>query len=229
MNAITHQPTKELNQGVRIDADGVYLLADLHMPEESTALVVFAQNGSCRNHPRNRHIAQIIRDMGLGTLLCDLLTEEELGEDEENARYRDDAALLAQRLIAVTKWAGTEPMAKNLPIGYFGASAGGAAALIAAAKMAHKVGAVVARGGCLDLASQSIPHVLCPTLLIAGEHDADGIAHIRKVFPHLKGMKELHVVPGASHLFDEPGTMMHMADMSAEWLHRHLGKVSYCP
>ncbi len=229
MNASPHPPTRELNQGVRIDADGVYLLADLHLPEESSALVVFAHNGRCRNHPRNRHIAQVIRDMGLGTLLCDLLTEEELGDDDETAKYQDDAALLAKRLIAVTHWASMEPTSKDLQIGYFGASAGGAAALIAAAKMGHKVGAVVARGGCLDLATQSIPHVLCPTLLIVGEHDTDGIVHTHKILPYLMGKKELHIVPGASHLFDEPGTMIHMADRSAEWLHRHLSNAICYP
>ena len=228
MSANLHQPAGELNQGVRICADGVFLLADLQVPEESSALVLFAHNGRCRNHPRNRHIAQVIRDMGLGTLLCDLLTEEELGEDDETAKYRNDAELLAKRLIAVTKWADSNPAAQNLQIGYFGASAGGAAALIAAAKLHHKVGAVVARGGCLDLASQSVPHVMCPTLLIVGENDLDGIELTRKVLPQLKGKKELRVIPGASHLFDEPGTMVTMASMGAEWLHRHLGNFICC-
>ena len=228
MSANLHQPAGELNQGVRIDADGIFLLADLQVPEESSALVLFAHNGRCRNHPRNRHIAQVIRDMGLGTLLCDLLTEEELGEDDETGKYQNDAELLAKRLMAVTKWAGTDPAAKNLQIGYFGASAGGAAALIAAAKMRHQVGAVVARGGCLDLATQSAPHVICPTLLIVGENDIEGLELTRKVLPQLKGKKELRVVPGASHLFDEPGTMLTMAGMSAQWLHHHLGKLIYC-
>ncbi|MEI8037827.1 MAG: prolyl oligopeptidase family serine peptidase [Verrucomicrobiota bacterium] len=228
MSANLHQPAGELNQGVRIYADGVYLLADLQVPEESSALVLFAHNGRCRNHPRNRHIAQVIRDMGLGTLLCDLLTEEELGEDDETAKYRNDAELLAKRLIAVTQWAANDPAAKDLQIGYFGASAGGAAALIAAAKMRQQVGAVVARGGCLDLATQSMSHVLCPTLLIVGENDLEGIEITRKVLPQLKGKKELQVVPGASHLFDEPGTMVTMAGMGAEWLHRHLGKFICC-
>jgi dienelactone hydrolase len=227
MNAILQLPTGELNQGVRIAADGVYLMGDLQVPEEAPALVLFAHNGRCRNHPRNRHIARVIRDAGLGTLLCDLLTEEEMGEDDETAKYRDDAALLAKRLIAVTQWVTEEPVAKDLPIGYFGASAGGAAALIAAANMGPKVGAVVARGGCLDLATQVMPKVLCPTLLIVGENDSDGIELTRKALPHLKGKKELQVVPGASHLFDEPGTMASMADLSADWLHRHLRNLVY--
>jgi len=228
MNAIPLQPAGELNQGVRIAADGVHLLADLQVPEEALALVLFAHNGRCRNHPRNRHMARVIREMGLGTLLCDLLTEEEMSEDDENARYRDDVLLLTRRLIAVTQWVGHEPAAKDLPIGYFGANAGGSAALIAAARMGHKVGAVVARGGCLGLASHAAPQVLCPTLLIVGEHDTDGIELTRSVLRHLKGKKELQVIPGASHLFDEPGTMAHMADLSAAWLSRHLSKLVYC-
>ena len=228
MNSIPLQPAGELNQGVRIAADGVHLMADLQVPEESPALVIFAHNGRCRNHPRNRHMARVIRDMGLGTLLCDLLTEEEMSEDDENAKYRNDVLLLTRRLLAVTQWAGNEPAAKDLPIGYFGANAGGSAALVAAARMGHKVGAVVARGGCLGLTAHAAPLVRCPTLLIVGEHDTDGLELTRTVLSHLKGKKELQVIPGASHLFDEPGTMAHMADLSAEWLHRHLSKVPCC-
>ena len=222
------QPAGELNQGVRISADGVYLLADLQVPEEAPALVIFAHNGRCRNHPRNGHIARVIRNMGLGTLLCDLLTEEEMSDDDETARYREDANLLAKRLIAVTKWAGNEPVTKNLLIGYYGASAGGSAALIAAARMGNKVGAVVARSGCPCLMAQTAPFVTCPTLLIVGENDAGGLELSRRALPLLKGKKELRIVPGASHLFDEPGTMVQMADLSADWLHHHLGNLVYC-
>ncbi len=228
MNANIHQLAGELNQGVRIAADDVFLLGDLQVPEEAPALVLFAHNGRCRNHPRNRHVAQVIREMGLGTLLCDLLTEDEMGEDDETAKYRDDATMLARRLIAVTHWVRQEPVAKELPIGYFGASAGGAAALIAAAKMGQQVSAVVARGGCLDLATKSASQVKCPTLLIVGENDSAGLELTHQVLPHLKGTKELQVVPGASRLFDEPGTLAQMANLSAVWLQRHLGNLICC-
>jgi dienelactone hydrolase len=215
--------TGEISKCVRISADDVFLLGDLQLPEESSAVIVFAHDcGRSQNNPRNRHVARLIREKGLGTLMCDLLTEDEEAEDEVNETYRHNADFLAKRLSAVTQWVIDAPDTQNLRIGYFGICAGGAAVLIAAAELADKVGAVVSRGGRLDLATQSVPHVTCPTLLIVGEHDTVGIELNREALPNLDCKKELHVVAGASHLFGEPGKLETMAQLSAEWFNRHL-------
>ena len=223
MNSIQSKATGEISKCVRIAAGGVFLLADLQVPEESTALVIFAHDGRCRNHLRCQHMARIFRERGLGTLLCDLLTDEEAGDDDATAKYRNDANILAKRLVAVTKWATAYPDIEDLRIGYFGSNSGGAAALIAAARIPDKVGAVVSRGGQMDLATQSLPEVTCPTLLIVGEDDAQGIEMNREALPHLGGEKQLLVVPGASHWFGEPGKLEAMARLSAGWLRGHLG------
>ena len=197
------------------------LLGDLQVPEQATSLVIFAFDyGRCANHPRPRHIARVMRDHGLGTLLCDLLTEDEEAEDEVTEKYRHDADFLSRRLIEVTKWVLSNPETENLRLTYFGASAGGAAALIAAAKMHKKVCAVVTRGCRADLAKKSLPHVLCPTLLIVGEDDPVDVELNREGLALLGGTKELQVIPGASHLFGEPGKLELMSRMSAEWLRR---------
>lgn len=218
----------EISKCVRICADEVFLLGDLQLPEESRAVVLFAHDcGRSQNNPRNRHVARMMREQGLGTLLCDLLTEDEEAEDEVTEKYRHDAVFLAKRLHAVTQWVTSEPDTKDLRIGYYGACAGGAAVLIAAARMRHKVGAVVSRGGRLDLAVKSVSRVTCPTLLIVGENDTVGIELNREALPHMGCEKELRVVPGASHLFGEPGKLETMARLSADWLCRHLADSSY--
>ncbi len=226
MNSIQSNPTGEISKCIRIAAGGVFLLADLQVPEESTALVIFADDSRCRNHPRIRHMARIFREQGLGTLLCDLLTDAEASDDDATAQYRDDANLLAQRLMAVTKWAAANRDTADLRIGYFGANAGGAAALIAAAEVGISLGAVVTRGGRMDLATPVLADVRCPTLLIVGENDPRGIAMNREALPHLGGEKQLLVVPGASHWFGEPGKLEAMAHPSAAWLRGHLGNPS---
>jgi putative phosphoribosyl transferase len=214
-------PEQEISKCVRIPADNVHLLGDLQVPEMATSLVIFAFDyGRCANHPRPRHIARVLRDHGLGTLLCDLLTEDEEAEDEVTEKYRHDADFLSRRLIAVTKWATSNPDTKKLRLTYFGASAGGAAALIAAAKLPKKVCAVVTRGCRADLAKKSLPHVLCPTLLIVGEDDTVDVELNREGLALLGGRKELQVIPGASHLFGEPGKLEIMSQMSAEWFRR---------
>ena len=214
---------KPVDKCVRVHADRVFLLGDLQIPAESHALIIFAYgSGRSRNNPRNLHIARVIREKGLATLLCDLMTEEEEIEDEATEKYRHDAAFLAKRLIAVTKWAMSETDTKGLRIGYFGGGAGGAAALIAAATLQHKIEAVVSRGGRMDLASKSLPRVKCPTLLIVGEDDTVGTELNREALPRLTCRKELKVVPGASHLFGEPGKLEAMSRLSAEWFSRHL-------
>ncbi len=214
-------PEQEISKCVRVPAGDVFLPGDLQVPEMATSLVIFAFDyGRCANHPRPRHIARVMRDHGLGTLLCDLLTEDEEAEDEVTEKYRHDADFLSRRLIEVTKWVISNPDTRSLRLAYFGASAGGAAALIAAAKMRKKVAAVVTRSCRADLAKKALPHVLCPTLLIVGEDDMVGVELNREGLERLGGRKELQVIPGASHLFGEPGKLDIMSQMSAEWL-RH--------
>jgi putative phosphoribosyl transferase len=214
-------PEQEISKCVRVPAGDVFLLGDLQIPEMATSLVIFAFDyGRSANHPRPRHIARVMRDHGLATLLCDLLTEDEEAEDEVTEKYRHDAEFLSRRLIEVTQWVLSHPDTKNLRLTYFGASAGGAAALIATAKMHKKVCAVVTRGCRVDLAKKSLPHVLCPTLLIVGEDDPVDVELNREGLALLAGRKELQVIPGASHLFGEPGKLELMSRMSAEWLRR---------
>ncbi len=223
-------PLEKINKYVRLPADDVFLMADLQVPEESTSLVIFAYDfGRSRNHPRALHVARIMRERGLSTLLCDLLTEDEEADDEVSQKYRYDADLLAKRLVAVTKWAATYPDTKHLRMAYFGASTGGGAALIAAAKMHNKVTAVVSRGGRLDLAVKSIPRVTCPTLLVVGENDPEGFGLCQEALAHLAGKTEVKIIPGASHLFGEPGKLEAMAQLSAEWLHQNLTELSEDP
>ncbi|MEY3894856.1 MAG: hypothetical protein RLZZ214_375 [Verrucomicrobiota bacterium] len=219
-------PLEKISKYVRVPSDGVFLLGDLQIPELAETLVVFAYDfGGIRNHPRARHVAGIMRDRGLGTLLCDLITEGEEAEDEVTEQYRHDAELLARRLVGVTEWVMTHPDTRHLKVVYFGACTGGGSVLIAAAKMRKKVHAVVSRGGRLDLATNAVSHVRCPTLLIVGGDDAVGVGLCRETLGRLGGEKEMVVVPGATHLFGEPGTLEEMARVSAEWIHKRVGSV----
>ena len=223
MNSIESKPSAEISKCVRIQADNVFLLGDLQIPEQSSSIVVFAYaGGRCQNNPRNRHVAQMIRQQGIGTLLCDFLTEDEEIEDEISEKYRHDAVLLANRLMAVTRWLAEEPDSKGLRMGFYGVCAGGAAALIAAAKLGDKVGAVVTRGGRIDLAVKSLPQVKCPVMLVVGEMDTVGLELNREALPHLKCPKHLEVVPGASHLFGEPGKLHELSKLTARWFRKHL-------
>jgi putative phosphoribosyl transferase len=224
MNAPTQLTAPwEINKCVRVPAGDVFLLGEMQIPEECRGLVIFAfGSGRSRNNPRARHTAQVMRLHGIGTLLCELLTEEEELEDEASENFRHDADLLARRLVEVTEWAATEPDARNLKLGYFGACAGGAAALIAAVRMKGKVRAVVSRGGRMDLAAKCLPRVKCPTLLIVGENDPLGMELNRAALGRLCCEKQLLQVPGASYLFGEPGKLGEMANLSAEWFFEHL-------
>ncbi len=224
MNVRNHPgPVKGINKCIRIPAGDVFLLGDLQIPEEAIGLVLFAHGSArSRNNPRNRHTARSLRSCGVGTLMCDLLTEEEEIEDEATEKYRHDANLLAKRLMEVTRWVAAEPDIKDFPMGYFGACAGGAAALIAAAKAKSKVAAVVARGGRMDLAVKVLPRVKCPTLLIVGGNDTVGLELNREALPRLTCPKQMVEVKGASHLFGEPGKLEEMAELSAGWFHKHL-------
>lgn len=227
MNSKSINPAKVINKCVRIHADDVFLLGDLQIPLDAQAVVIFAiGSGRARNNPRCLHSARILRNKCIGTLICDLLTEEEEGDDEATENYRHDAELLAKRLIAVTKWVESEPDIAGLRIGYFGACAGGAAALIASTRLKGEVGAVVSRSGRMDLATKVLPRVVCPTLLIVGENDTVGQELNREAMRHLVCEKELKVISGASHLFGEPCKLEEMAELSADWFRNHLGTAS---
>jgi dienelactone hydrolase len=222
----TQHLIKGINKCVRIRVGDLYLLGDLQIPEEAVALVIFAYgSGRSRNNPRNRHTAQIFRMHGIGTLICELLSEDEEIEDEATEKFRHDAGLLAKRLVEVTRWAASQSEIKQLPVGYFGVCAGGAAAVIAAGRASSKVGAVVSRGGRMDLAVKSLSHVKCPILLIVGEKDTVGMELNREARARLGCPKQLVEVAGASHLFGEPGKLEEMAELSAEWFRKHLGEL----
>ncbi len=209
---------------VHIGAGEVVLEGSLCVPEKATGLVVFAHgSGSSRLSPRNTFVAGKLRRSGLGTLLFDLLTADEERIDAVTAEMRFDIELLAARLIYTTDWLVKRPEAGNLKIGYFGASTGAAAALIAAAERPDVIGAVVSRGGRPDLAEEALPLVKAPTLLIVGGEDFQVIEMNREAMELIKGRKELAIVPGATHLFEEPGAMEKVADLAAAWFTRYLG------
>lgn len=222
MNTYPTKTIREINQYVRIPADNVHLLADLHVPEESSSLVIIVNNGSSRNNPRSRHSARILRETGIGTLVCDLLTDAESGEDELNPEEKHDAALLGKRLIAVTHWLQRNPDTEDLRIGYFGGCTGAAAAVIAAAALKDEIGAIVCRGGRLDLARGSLDGVTCPTLLIVGEDDPECLEINTAAYGRLGCEKSLKLIPGATHRFGEPGKLDDLCHLGAAWLKHHL-------
>ncbi len=208
---------------VRIPVGGVELEGNLALPRRARAIIVFAHgSGSGRHSPRNRHVASMFNDVNLATLLFDLLTPEEEAIDRRTAQLRFDVDLLADRLIGVSQWLAEEPQAQHLQLGYFGASTGAAAALMAAARCLHMVGAVVSRGGRPDLAGSLLRHVRAPTLLIVGGNDTPVIELNRDAFEQLRCEKMLAVIPGATHLFEEPGALDEVAELAREWFERHL-------
>jgi putative phosphoribosyl transferase len=209
-----------LEQLVHIPADHVSLEGMLELPEGAPGIVLFAHgSGSSRHSPRNNYVARILRDAGLGTLLIDLLTREE----DMDYETRFDIPLLTRRLLATTRWLQDDERTRSLAIGYFGASTGAAAALQAAAGMVGRIAAVVSRGGRPDLAgADSLSRVRCPTLLIVGGHDDVVIELNRQAYDVLACEKELVIVPGATHLFEEPGTLEQVAEHAAQWFSRHL-------
>lgn len=210
-------------ESVRIPAGGALLDGDLIIPEGSSGLVVFAHgSGSGRHSPRNRAVAAALRESGLGTLLLDLLTPDEEIVDEETAELRFDIPLLAERLVGVTESLAGDPQAGDLPIGYFGASSGGGAALLAAAARPDLVQAVVSRGGRPDLAGEALSRVRAPTLLIVGGEDRPVLELNRAALDHIGAEKSLKVIPGATHLFPEPGALQEVARLAADWFRTHL-------
>jgi putative phosphoribosyl transferase len=208
---------------VAIPADSVLLEGALALPEHAQGLVVFAHgSGSSRFSPRNNYVARVLQQAGIGTLLMDLLTKE------EDALYetRFDIDLLTDRLLLATLWLREQPDTRHLIIGYFGASTGAAAALKAAATPGSSISAVVSRGGRPDLAEDALAHVQSPTLLIVGGNDDIVLQLNREAFARLPGKKELVIVPGATHLFEEPGALEQVAHAAAQWFKRYVGSVS---
>lgn len=211
-------------QQVAIPAAGVTLPGDLVVPPEARGLVIFAHgSGSSRRSRRNRQVAQYLQAAGLATLLFDLLTEPEEVVDADTGRLRFDIALLAGRLAAVTDWTLREPSTRELGIGYFGASTGAGAALVAAALRPQHVRAVVSRGGRPDLAARYFFRVRAPTLLIVGGNDPAVLRLNRTALQQLMlREKELVIVPRATHLFEEPGALERVADLARDWFTRYL-------
>ncbi|HEY3053194.1 MAG TPA: dienelactone hydrolase family protein [Thermoanaerobaculia bacterium] len=206
---------------VHVEAGGVELEGNLIIPRGAKGIVLFAHgSGSSRFSSRNRYVAEALREGGLGTLLIDLLTRREEAIDERTAHLRFDIGMLADRLVATTEWLWDR---EHLPIGLFGASTGGGAALVAAARAPDHIGAVVSRGGRPDLAGPALPHVKAPTLLIVGGDDVPVIAMNRAAYDQLKSKRRLEIVPGASHLFEEPGTLEIVARLARDWFTEHLG------
>jgi putative phosphoribosyl transferase len=208
---------------VQVQVGSVTLEGDLSVPEGARGLVAFAHgSGSSRLSPRNRRVAAMLRQAGLATLLFDLLTPTEEAVDSVTRELRFDIRLLADRVEAATAWLKEQPGVGDLKLGYFGASTGAAAALVAAAERPEDVAAVVSRGGRPDLAEPYLPRVQAPTLLIVGEWDEPVIEMNRQAMAHLGGTKELVIVPGASHLFEEPGRLEEVARLASGWFTRHL-------
>ena len=208
----------------QIPAGSETLEGNLSIPDRARAVILFAHgSGSSRHSPRNRFVARVLNDARLATLLTDLLTADEEEVDEVTRHLRFDITLLAQRLVAITDWLAVQPEAQEMRIGYFGASTGAAAALVAAAERPAVVGAIVSRGGRPDLAGPALPRVRAPTLLIVGGNDFPVLELNREALRELRAEAELSIVPGATHLFEEPGALEEVARLSAQWFTRHLG------
>ena len=208
---------------VGVGAGTVTLEGNLSLPDGAQGVVLFAHgSGSSRHSPRNRYVAAVLQQAGLATLLVDLLTPEEEAVDLRTARLRFDIGLLAERLVGATEWLARQPETQNLRVGYFGASTGGGAALVAAAQRPHRVDAVVSRGGRPDLAGAALPHVRAPTLLLVGGRDYPVIEMNEAALEQLRTEKRLEIVPGATHLFEEPGALEEVARLARDWFVRHL-------
>lgn len=224
MNATIGRDGEE--KPVRVSAGLVELEGNLGVPEGGRGVGLFAHgSGSGRHSPRNLTVAGVLRRAGLATLLIDLLTEEGEAEDLGTGRLRFDIGLLADRLVGATDWLKENPDTASLRIGYFGASTGAGAALVAAAKRAE-VGAVVSRGGRPDLAGNALSQVRAPTLLIVGGNDALVIEMNEEAMDRLRVEKRLEIVPGATHLFEEPGALDEVTRLAADWFQSHLTPVS---
>lgn len=208
---------------VRIEHGAIALNGELRIPAGATGVVLFAHgSGSSRHSARNQRVARAIREAGVGTLLFDLLTREEEAVDDYRRHLRFDVELLAGRLVSATAWIAARAETRRLRAGYFGASTGGAAALVAAARLGPAIGAVVSRGGRPDLAGEALGRVEAPTLLVVGGLD-DGVLRLNEeAYVHLRCVKQLEVIPGATHLFDEPGALDEVSRLATDWFERRL-------
>ena len=229
---------------IRLPVEGVELGGELHWPTKRPGLVLFAHgSGSSRHSPRNQYVARVLREAGMGTLLFDLLTEEEEEAEAHTRHLRFDIPFLAKRLVAATAWVASEgrkrtPGTKRteqasqggvlpdhgggLSLGFFGSSTGAAAALVAAAELGSGIGCVVSRGGRPDLAGEALARVKAPTLLIVGGNDGQVVILNEEAYSALRCERKLSIVPGASHLFEEPGMLEQVAAMAAEWFAANL-------
>lgn len=206
---------------INIPLSSVTLKGELVLPENAIGIVVFSHgSGSSRFSPRNKMVGELMQNQGMGTLLFDLLTEEE----DRVYENRFNIDLLVSRLIEVTEWLMQYKLTKNIPVGYFGASTGAASALRAAAYFGKNIKAVVSRGGRPDLALNALPMVTAPTLLIVGQMDVPVIQMNKQAFDQLHCIKEMKIIPGATHLFEETGKLMEVADMAIEWYKKYLVK-----
>jgi dienelactone hydrolase len=221
--------TSTENRYIKILSTGANLEGILSAPEDAKGLVVFVHgSGSSRHSPRNQYVAQMLQEGGLATLLFDLLTAEEEEIDLQTRHLRFDIDLLARRTSGVLEWLAHQPSISQQPIGLFGSSTGAAAALISAATLPDRVHAVVSRGGRPDLAGEALPQVQAPTLLIVGGND-EAVIHLNEQalaqMPSWED-KKLTIVPGASHLFEEPGTLEYAARLATEWFQMYLSRVN---
>jgi putative phosphoribosyl transferase len=211
--------SSESSKIVHIPVESVVLEGVLDVPQDAHAVIIFAHgSGSSRHSKRNRYVAQVLREDSLATLLFDLLTKEE----DLIYENRFDIPLLAKRLSSVTRWVKKQPQTRNLKIGYFGASTGAAAALVAAAEPNSEVDAIVSRGGRPDLAEKYLHLVTAPTLFIVGGDDDIVIQLNQQAYNFLKVKKELQIIPGASHLFEESGALEQVARLATNWFNSHL-------
>jgi putative phosphoribosyl transferase len=206
---------------INIPVSSVTLKGELVLPENAIGIVVFSHgSGSSRFSPRNKMVAELMQQHGIGTLLFDLLTEEE----DRVYENRFNIDLLVSRLIEATEWLMQYKVTKSVPVAYFGASTGAASALRAAAYFGKNIKAVVSRGGRPDLAINALPMVTAPTLLIVGQMDVPVIKMNKLAFDQLNSIKEMKIIPGATHLFEEPGKLMEVADMAIDWYKEYLVK-----
>jgi len=209
---------------VQVVAGGVELGGSLGLPRGTPSLVIFAHgSGSSRFSPRNRAVARALRDAGLGTLLFDLLSDEEESRDADTGELRFDIPFLARRLAAVTEWAQGQDELAKLRFGYFGSSTGAAAALVAAALHPDLIHAVVSRGGRPDLAGPVLARVQAPTRLLVGGHDLGVLELNEDALARLEGLKDIRIIRGATHLFEEPGALEEVSRLAADWFARYLG------
>lgn len=208
---------------VSIPVDGTTLEASMAIPANTRKVVIFSHgSGSSRFSPRNRYVAEFLQQLGMATVLLDLLTPKEETQDLRTGQWRFDIDLLGARLVQAADWLQTDDRTKQLPVGLFGASTGAAAALVAAAERPQAIAAIVSRGGRPDLAGTALSHVKVPVLLVVGGQDLAVLDLNRSALQRLGGEKKLEIVPGATHLFEEPGALLQVARLAGQWFGEHL-------